>query len=1169
MSQCLRCSKLCEVTAVFCDECRSLLRNQLQQGLSSHASHQVSPSIAFSLVDSPALPEYGSVQGEPLERITSPLPGSRANQVPLPSALAVHADMVEQAVSRLSEAAQRIEQEEEQSKSERKARHYSRASRLAPIRDISADIRRESTPLPQVSSTQQSEPASKITLKRQSSNGKSPADLDPVPDMPDLWPWLDIDAEDKDSDIWANRTDPLISRHIPTSAESARIEEEDIRRAMAEGISTAQVPISHKDHHSSRMRIAFIALAIFALIALSVDGILLSVAFNHPHHNVNGSGGPPTLTLSQNAATIGDIVQLLIAHEAPLTKVALTHDIQEPVQVNSGSSLINVDSTGSARVSLVIDSDWGPGFHLIIAEDVTTRITASATLQITGRGPTPPAHLLIDSRTLDLGEAVVGANTISSLKLQNSGGGSISWSASSDQPWLLVSPSQGLFSASQTILIAAQRVGLEPGDYKGFFTITSNVSPQVKIEVDMKVQSLPANAGPVIALSPALLSFTAIDGEPNPSAQLLAISNPGSRSLYWSLASSDPATVTTQASLLHALGSAGDWLSTTATKGTVAPGATSYIQVIVQSRNLLPGTYIGTLLFTAPEGIDSPQSVNVSLTVQPHCGIVTSSGYLAFTAVAGQSNLSNQSLSLNATGSCAGATIPWSSSSSASWLTLTPANGQVKGTTSAVVSVGVNAAGLAPGKYYGSISLIASQSTQTVMAQLTVQAPPSPGAPVMGASPLTLNFSITQGQPNPTGQVVTITNNGGSLLKWNASPTCLTSCWLSTVPTGSKIPIPPKQSGQVTINIDTSNLTPGNYVGQVTLNGFDSKGVLAPGSPQTITINLMVQPPCTISPPSSSSLSFSAVQRASSPPASQTVTFTGTGSCAWPVIWYVSPPPSWLTLAVPAVGKINGTGQSGSIGVALNTAALGLLPGTYTTQVTIHASDTSGAVVQGSPQTFSVTLTILPPCTLSSPSPGNLQLSVSQGQSSAANVTLSETGTCARPVSWTATGDAGSSAWLTLSPASGTDSGGGSTLGVSVSAANLTPGTYAGAITIRATDSTGAAVSGSGQTITVSLTVTGFTISGSVLACSGPAPSCPTPQPLPGATVSLMSGSTTIATVTADSSGNYSFSNIALGSYTITASGTDASNTHYIIGSPLSFTVSGNTPNLAIQVFPG
>jgi Viral BACON domain len=1158
MSQCLRCSKLCEATAVFCGECRSLLRNQLQQGLSSHALHQVSSSLAISLVDSPTLPEYRSVQDEPLERITGPLPSSRANQVPQPPELAVHADPVEQAVSKLSEAAQRIEQEEELSKSDRKARHYSRVSRLAPIRDISADIRRESTPLPQISSTQQSEPTSKNGLKHQLSNGKSPADMEPAPNMPDLWPWLDTDSEDKDSDIWANRTDPFISRRIPTSAESARIEEEDIRRAMAEGISTSQFPISRTVRHSSRMRIAFIALAIFALIALLVDGILLSIALSHPRRGNIAPGGPPTLTLSQNAAANGDTVQLFIAHFTPSTQVALTHDIQEPIQVNGGSSLIIVGSTGSAKASLVIDSNWKQGFHLIVAEDVTTRYTASAMLQITGSGPTRPAHLNVSidtSRPLDLGAAVVGANSIYSLKLQNSGGGSISWSASSDQPWLLVSPGQGIFSESQTISIAGQRVGLKPGDYKGFLTITSNVSPPVKIEVDMTVLRLPPNAGPVLALSPALFSFTATDGGPNPPAQSLTISNPGSHTLYWSLASTDPATVTTQVSLLHALGSKGDWLSTDVTSGTVAPGATSSIQVIVQSQNLLPGAYIGTLVFTAPGGIDSPQSVNVSLTVQPHCGIVTSLGYMAFTAVAGQSNQGNQTLSLNATVSCAGVTIPWSSSSSVSWLTVTPASGQVKGTASAVVSVVVNAASLAPGKYYGIVSFISSQSSQTVMVQLTVQAPPSPTAPIMGASPLTLNFSNTQGQPSPTGQVVTITNNGRSPLTWRTGVACLLSCWLGSAPSGGTIAA--GQTGQVTIKVDTSQLTPGNYVGQVTLNGSDSRGATAPGSPQIITINLVVQPPCIISPPSSSALSFSAVQGGPSP-AAQTIAFTGTGSCAWPVTWHISPSASWLKLA-PVAGTINGTGQSGSIGVAVST---GLPVGTYATQVTISATDNSGAVAQGSPQTFSVTLTILPPCVVSPPASANLSFSVAQGQPAPLmeNVTLSETGTCARPVSWTATSD---TTWLVLSPASGTDSGSGSNLGVNVNAANLAPGPYSGTITITATDGTGAAVSG--LTLRVSLTVAGFTISGPVVGCSDQI--CTTSTPLPGATVKLMNGSTTIATVIADASGNYAFSNIALGTYTISVDGTDASNTHYVGSATL--TVSGDTPNFTIQAFPG
>src|SRR5437667_1719061 len=267
MSQCLRCSKLCEPTAVFCDECRSLLRYQLRQRPFLYASQHATSS---SSDDPPTLPEHLGVQGDPLERITSPLPSNKVNELPQPPALTAQPDLVEQAVTRLNEAAHLIEQEEDQGKNDRKARLYSRASRLSPIVDISADIRRESTPLPKISS-------------KVESNGNSPSRVDSDSSLPDYWPWLDEDTEDKESDIWANRTDPLISRRIPTSAESASIEEEDMRRAQADGISTVQFPIPFVRRHSSHLRIVFIALAIFALVALIVDCILLNFAFNPPH----------------------------------------------------------------------------------------------------------------------------------------------------------------------------------------------------------------------------------------------------------------------------------------------------------------------------------------------------------------------------------------------------------------------------------------------------------------------------------------------------------------------------------------------------------------------------------------------------------------------------------------------------------------------------------------------------------------------------------------------------------------------------------------------------------------------------------------------------------------------------------------------------------------------
>ena len=1003
-----------------------------------YASPQATSSASF---DTPTVPEHSGVQGDPLERITRPLPSNRVNALPQPSALTGQPDLVEQAVTRLSEAAHLIEQEEDQGKNDRKARLYARASRLSPIVDISADIRRESTPLPKIS-------------RKVESNGTSPSRVDADSTLPDYWPWLDVDTEDKESDIWANRTDPLISRRIPTSAESANIEEEDMRRARADGISTAQFPLPFVRSHAPRLRIAFIVLAIFALLALLADGLLLTVALHHPHQDTPTSGGSPTLTLSTNAASPGSTVTCTLQHFAAATHVVLTHDLQEPLEIN-GSSTITTGAQGKATFSLVIDANWGPGFHVIVAEDVGTRYTASANLQITKEGPTPPPHLLITTSPINMGADLIGANTIRSFTLANGGGGSISWSANSNQPWLLVAPNQGVFSQNQTISLAVQRVGLKPGDYTGDITISSNVSAPQHVEVDMTVRPLPANAGPVLAVAPALLSFTASEGAQNTPAQALTISNPGSRTLQWSLTPVQGLTCS--------------WFHATPMEGYVLPGTTESLMVNIQSQCLLPGSYTGTLNFTANGAIDNPQAVNISLTVQPHCGLVTSTGSLAFTVVAGQNNLANQTLSLNATASCAGTSLPWTTSSTASWLAITPGSGQLQGTTSSVVSVSVNAATLSslPKTYDGDLSFVTGNTTLTVMVQLIVQAAP-PTAPIMGASPLSLNFSNIQGQPSPTGQVVTITNNGHSALSWHSTPQPLASSWLGASPSGGIIAL--GQSGQVTINMNTAQLTPGNYVGQVTLNGMDSKGNPAPGSPQTILVNLVVQPPCTMSPPSSSALSLSAVQGATSNPAAQTVMFTGTGSCAWPVTWTTSvvPTANWLSLTPPK-GGINGTGQSGSMGV--NADIAGLKAGIYTTHVTIAASDASGAAVQGSAQSFAVTLTVLPPCVLSPPTPKKLAFTANQGQSAstAQNVRVREAGTCARPITWTASA---SSPWLVIPTSSGTDGGSGSTFGVNVTAANLTPGTYSGTITITATDSSGATVIGSGQTITISLSVT-------------------------------------------------------------------------------------------------
>src|SRR5450759_210243 len=162
MSQCLRCSKPCDTSAVFCDECRSLLRNEFRQGSVSRSSVSggVASAVGTRFIVSSSVPSL--VAQEPDEdesqdslayySATPPVivetprsPGAPITPHPPTLASYTYPDSAEQTMSRLSEAAQFISEVEPSN------RRLPRASRLAPIRDISADIRRESTPLPKFS----------------------------------------------------------------------------------------------------------------------------------------------------------------------------------------------------------------------------------------------------------------------------------------------------------------------------------------------------------------------------------------------------------------------------------------------------------------------------------------------------------------------------------------------------------------------------------------------------------------------------------------------------------------------------------------------------------------------------------------------------------------------------------------------------------------------------------------------------------------------------------------------------------------------------------------------------------------------------------------------------------------------------------------------------------
>lgn len=808
--------------------------------------------------------------------------------------------------------------------------------------------------------------------------------------LPDLWPELESndlsDMREEQSDTLSDQRDPLIARQLPLSdnGDVGQGAENNLISVVREQfiiqpVSASQFQSSNKvftRKHS--VHIALISLAGMIVLALIADIVLASMnVIHHPAHPTVTS--PPLLTVSPNIAYPGQVVLLHINHFPALSNVFLTHDVQEAVRTDTSSSLIQVGPTGSIEVHILVEDTWGAGVHTIEAEDVTTHYTASTMLQITGAGQIQPPRLAMSQVAFNMGSALQGANTIQPLTLRNLGGSAISWLADSNQPWLFTSPTQGVFSDSQSIDIALTRAGLSPGMYRGTLSLQSNAGGPVHIQITMMVLPFAKQKDTILtAIAPAL-SFMAVDGNASPADQLVTVSNPGVQPLYWDTTSNPPSVPFNQAmSYIPNV----NWLQTDPASGTIAPGATMQVHVVVHSSTLLPGAYNLLLHLSYSHDTTTPfQPVAVSLTVQPHCGVVASMGVMSFSIVAGASNSNIQSLSLSTTSDCVGV-LNWQATMFANWLTMTPTQGQIRDDASTVTTVGIRGNALQTGSYTSFIVFVAGQRTQTVLVQLTVlsssssptgtQSPgqqgtatsasgtstpttggtgtPPPGVPMLNISSQKLDFSTTQGQGNPANQSETITNSGGSALNWQVSFNATTAPWLSIAPMNGGVAA--SQNEKLAVHVNANGLAPGTYSTEVTVSATNSAGATVAGSPQFFTVTLTVLSPCIlqITP---NSLTFSVVLLNPNPP-DQQVTLSESGNCARPVKWTASVDAKnswWLSV-------INSSGQdNGSIEVHVNTQ--GMIVNKYTGYITIYASGNGGATVQSSPQTVTVTLTVV------------------------------------------------------------------------------------------------------------------------------------------------------------------------------------------------------------------
>lgn len=251
--------------------------------------------------------------------------------------------------------------------------------------------------------------------------------------------------------------------------------------------------------------------------------------------------------------------------------------------------------------------------------------------------------------------------------------------------------------------------------------------------------------------------------------------------------------------------SGGSWFSVGSTSGT-KPGS---IRVSVHPGTLPVGNYTGSVLVSSRSG-----SVTVPVTLKiisaPTIGVSPTS--LRFSYQTGGTAPSSQSLSISSSGSSI--TFTDSTSSGASWLSVSPTGGS----TPSSIRVSVNPSSLVAGTYNASVRVSSTANSFSIPVTLTITSATSG----IAVSPTALAFSVQQGGTAPPSQSLAV--SGSSAVSF--TDTASGGSWLSTGSTSGTTP------GSNRVSVTPGTLTAGTYRGSVVVSSSSNSVTI----PVTLTI---------------------------------------------------------------------------------------------------------------------------------------------------------------------------------------------------------------------------------------------------------------------------------------------------------------------------------------------
>lgn len=297
---------------------------------------------------------------------------------------------------------------------------------------------------------------------------------------------------------------------------------------------------------------------------------------------------------------------------------------------------------------------------------------------------------------------------------------------------------------------------------------------------------------------------------------------PAAVSFTWQAGTAAPAAVTVSLSegfpAAFTLVATGAPFNVTPSQGSL-PGT---ITVSVDTAGLGVGTYSGSISVT-------PVGPNATTLVVPMTLMVTGSPYL----LASPSSVTQYYSSLNSfqpgqpqtiSVTTSGNPAPFTASSNAPWMTVSPASG----TAPATISVAFSIAGLAVGTYNGQILLTGPSNSVTIPVQFVIVPDENtiPAQPIYLSAQAGTSMSVSQSITGFYSSVSAATNSGGN--------------WLTAVIQTSA------GGSDILVSANPSGLKAGAYTGTLAVS---EAGYLSTQWPVTLVVYTTL-PPLTVTPPS-------------------------------------------------------------------------------------------------------------------------------------------------------------------------------------------------------------------------------------------------------------------------------------------------------------------------------